>query len=118
MADDDNGFDSYWMEHLYSWNRLLDDAGYVDYQFMDTESKRLRTYAALLMLANDQWATAEDIEAAAEIGDGAMEGVLIGLSYLREVEVTMFDDSELCYQLTDLGRTWAEMLTLENESEG
>lgn len=114
--DDDNGFNRHWFDHLFAWNCLLDEAGYVDYLFMDTESKRLRTYAALLMLADNQWVTANEVEAAAEIGDGSMEGVLIGLSYMREVEVTMFDDDELCYQLTDFGRTWASLLVTEYES--
>lgn len=116
MSDgDDNGFNRIWFDHLYAWNRLLDEGGYVDYLFMDTETKRLRTYGALLMLADDRWATAEEIEEAAELGDGCMESVLIGLSYLREVEVEMFDDGELAYQLTDFGRTWANLLTTEHE---
>lgn len=107
-----------WFEHLYAWNRLLDDAGYIDYKFVDTETKRVRTYAALLMLADGQWATAEEIEAAAELGDGLMEDVLIGLYHMREVDVEMFDDGEMCYQLTDFGRRWANLLLLEEESKG
>lgn len=116
MADDDN-FDYHWFEHLFAWNRLLDDGCYIDYLFMDTETKRLRTYAALLMLADDRWATAEEIEEAADIGDGNMEAVLIGLSRLREVDVEMFDDGELCFQINDYGRSWANMLMLEREYE-
>jgi hypothetical protein len=117
VLDDNSDFDYHWFEHLYAWNRLLDKAGYVDYQFMDTETKRLRTYAALLMLADDRWATVDEVEQAAELGDGSMEGVLIGLSYMREVVVELFDDGELCYQLTDFGRSWANMLLMEHEQK-
>lgn len=117
---DEEDFDYYWFEHLYAWNRILDKAGCIDsggagYYFMDTETKRLRTYSALLMLADNRWATAEEIEEAAEVGDGNMESILIGLSYLREVEVEMFDDDELCFQLTEFGKSWGSMFLFEHE---
>lgn len=113
LDDDDYEYTKTWFNHLYAWNRLLDSAGYVDHKFMGTEEKRVRTYAALLMLADDNWATAAEIEAAAELGDGDIDSVLEGLSYLREVDIDVSDDGDLICKLTKFGRAWASALVAE-----
>jgi len=115
LDDEDPEYVSAWFEHYYSWNRLLASAGYIDYKFMNLEEKRVRTYAALLMLADGCWATAEDVSDASELGNGDMESALIGLSYLREVEVEMNDNGDMIYQLTKFGKAWASALVAEYE---
>lgn len=115
FEDDDNEYVKVWFDHIYAWNRVLDSAGYIDYKYMDTETKRLRTYAALRVLACDSWATAADVEAIADIGDGDMECVLLGLSYMNEVVVELLDTGDLGFQLTKFGDTWASALLAEYE---
>jgi hypothetical protein len=116
--EEDVEFNYAWFEHIYAWNRLLDAAGFIRYDTMgsDIERARERTYAALLMLADGAWATAEEVEDAAETGSD-MEEVLIGLTYLREVETTMFDDGVMCFRLTSFGKAWAELMLLPESYE-
>lgn len=112
--DEESEFDFIWFDHLFSWQRLLDNVGLIQHDTMgsEIEEQRARTYGALLMLADERWATVEEIEEAAEIYDGKMEDVLIGLYHMREVEMTMFDDGVLCYRLTQFGKSWAGLILL------
>jgi hypothetical protein len=112
-------FDCAWFDHLFAWQRLLDSVGLIRYNTSgnEIEQQRLRTYGALLMLADKRWATAEEIEEAAELHEGKTEDILIGLEAMRELEITMFDDGILCFRLTDFGKAWAELLLMEQQGD-
>jgi len=115
MTDEEYEYIKAWFKHLYQWTDLLERSGYVGYNSMNIEKMRVTTYAALLMLADGCYATAEEIASAADIGIGSMEDVLTGLTYMREVEAEMFDDGEIGYKLTSFGQAWASTLVAECE---
>jgi predicted transcriptional regulator with HTH domain len=79
---------------------------------MSTEQKRNHFYEALLMEAQDRWATVEDVNRSLVYVEPKTEGYLDGLVHLREVEVQTFDDGVKAYKMTEFGKRWAEMMLL------
>lgn len=69
------------------------------------EEERKGIYEALLMQADNRWATTDEIEEV--VGRNDLDPVLDGLVYMRELEATMFDDGVACYRLTKFGERFA-----------
>ena len=115
MLDDEYEYIKIWFEHLYIWIGILETAKYVGYNSANIEQMRTRTYAALLMLADGVYATASEVSEVANLGTGDMDSVLVGLTFLREVEAELFDDGVMGYRLTTLGKRWASAIVAECE---
>jgi hypothetical protein len=91
--------------YTWVWHRFDDPE-------MSTEQKRNHFYEALLMEAQDRWATVEDVNRSLVYVEPKTEGYLDGLVHLREVEVQTFDDGVKAYKMTEFGKRWAEMMLL------
>lgn len=81
-------------------------------QNVATEQRRKEFYEALLLEAQDRWATVEEIQATCNYHEPRARAFLEGLVHMREVKAQTFDDGIRAYKLTKFGKRWAGMFML------